>query len=609
MRMKKILLLIVAMTMMAPTMFAAQPTGTPNVKENTVTANQIAEDESVLPLYLTASTGGWNPTSADKQFTYNAETDSYELIVKNFAKKVDGKIQYMWFYQKDENGNIIPWNAPIVTNVQFTMAQLVCKYEIEKGMSSGLKIYSYAYDLEEADIKLTVKLNTGDDTQSGIIFGSVVLEQLMESMVYPDNIYLWGSNIGGRDTKVWGTLTSTAEEGVYELKNFMMPVSVFDPSAGYGADQAFSFFLSTSNESITKGTRFLGHMDAVTGDTSEIAIKLTSGQTFTTTLQTVTQDGSSLLNYNPGLVDIKFDFNTLKLTIKMLDVSHKSTVIIAGTPNEAYEKYLTLEVAGETYPLELSPQDIWYGGDLSWKITPQPEWCVEVECLTPDANVSIVENKGVYNITSTENDLTFLITVSEPPAVEFTFIMDDEKVDVATINDVVWCIDFVGLASDKDDGLDDEGNIKDEFIFEVNSNPFFLPLNRSDSSIRGTMIMFVPVENYDLDIKCTNWEGTGEVPFTIERPTEAAEAGELDGGSLDSGWIVILSPDAADLKFEVEIVKQKSGIICVDEIEASKVINVFNMQGISVLRNGNPDALNLLSPGLYIVNGKKVLVR
>lgn len=597
MRIFKLLMFAVLMTIAIPSVSAA-----------------VSDGNTALPLYLTVSTGGMNPNNNDQKFTYNAETETYELTVRNFAKKVDGKTQYMWFYQVDNEGKIIPWNAPMVTNVQFTMEKLICKYDIEKGMSSGFKIYSFGYDMEEADIKFSVKLNTYEDTQYGITLGSLVMEQLLESKVYPENIYLWGSNIGGRETKVWGTLAQTTEEGIYQLNNFLMPVTVFDPASGHGADQAFSFFLSTSNESVTKGTRFLGHMDAVEGDPTDITIDLSDGQIFSTTLQTVTMDGSNLLNYTPGMVDITFDYNTLQFYFKMVRAYNKSTVDIVGAPNGAFEKYLTLEVSGEAYPFVLTPQNIWYKGDLSWKVFPKQGWSLNIECTTPDASVSIIENEGTYVISSSQNNLDFVITVSEiteseSKDVEFTFTLNDEPASVSDIDQSLWCIDFVGMASDDDDGLDDDGNVKEEYILDIDSNPFFLPVKNEGSDMRGTMVMFVPKENYDLDIQCTNWDGTGNAPFAIDRPSEAAESGELDGGNLSSGWRVILSPDATDLKFEIKIIIKDPGTLKVDQVLASDKVTVYDMHGVLILLNGKPEDLKSLSPGLYIVNGKKTAVR
>ncbi|MCH5229396.1 MAG: hypothetical protein J1F12_05310 [Muribaculaceae bacterium] len=42
---------------------------------------------------------------------------------------------------------------------------------------------------------------------------------------------------------------------------------------------------------------------------------------------------------------------------------------------------------------------------------------------------------------------------------------------------------------------------------------------------------------------------------------------------------------------------------------ADSKFNVYSINGIQIVRNGNADSLNSLTPGLYIINGKKVLIR
>lgn len=43
--------------------------------------------------------------------------------------------------------------------------------------------------------------------------------------------------------------------------------------------------------------------------------------------------------------------------------------------------------------------------------------------------------------------------------------------------------------------------------------------------------------------------------------------------------------------------------------EENDVYNVYSINGLQVIRNGNADALNTLNRGLYIINGKKVIIR
>ncbi len=44
-------------------------------------------------------------------------------------------------------------------------------------------------------------------------------------------------------------------------------------------------------------------------------------------------------------------------------------------------------------------------------------------------------------------------------------------------------------------------------------------------------------------------------------------------------------------------------------VGANKASNVYDIYGRTVLRNANADAVNSLESGIYIVNGKKVLIR
>ena len=69
-----------------------------------------------------------------------------------------------------------------------------------------------------------------------------------------------------------------------------------------------------------------------------------------------------------------------------------------------------------------------------------------------------------------------------------------------------------------------------------------------------------------------------------------------DGGQTVSGML--------DLTYNVTI--EQDGV---EAIEANDVYNVFSIDGMNILKATSKDALNTLAPGLYIINGQKVIIR
>lgn len=45
------------------------------------------------------------------------------------------------------------------------------------------------------------------------------------------------------------------------------------------------------------------------------------------------------------------------------------------------------------------------------------------------------------------------------------------------------------------------------------------------------------------------------------------------------------------------------------EGDTNEVYNVYNLQGVSIMTNASKDDLKVLAPGIYIINGKKVLIK
>lgn len=430
-----------------------------------ITPGEVETDETGLYVaFLNTTYAAVTPSDKDLKFTYNEATQTYEAI---FDYNIKQENKYMKFYQKTADG-IITWGPLMVSQVVFDKNGSSKPSEFIPERNSPFYIAQFVYDLEVAPIKVTADLNFDPEVSEG---GTIRFEQVIEAPSYPKEIYLWGSTEGGRNTHVCATMTPTADTPyIYEV-TYDVPACVYDPAdvmGGLASEyQAFVFFLGTSNESINKGTRFLGHYDAVDGGEGDVLIDLSNGKTHKCILQSDTRDGSSLLIVSPGEIKFTFNYETLEFTATMVQDMNYAVLTFAGNPDEGFEKYVQVTAGGNDYKVEVNPQTVWYNGDLNMTVAPVSGWVITVECLTENATVNIAEQDGKYTLTSAENGLTFLVTIEK----------------------------------DENDGI---ANI------------------------------------YDID-------ATG--------------------------------------------------------------INVYNMQGVVILRNGNAEDLKLLEPGLYIVNGKKIVVR
>lgn len=70
----------------------------------------------------------------------------------------------------------------------------------------------------------------------------------------------------------------------------------------------------------------------------------------------------------------------------------------------------------------------------------------------------------------------------------------------------------------------------------------------------------------------------------------------------EEGGLTLNSP--LDLSYRVTV--EQNGI---EAIEANDVYNVVSIDGMTILKAAGKDALNTLAPGLYIINGKKAVIR
>ena len=83
-----------------------------------------------------------------------------------------------------------------------------------------------------------------------------------------------------------------------------------------------------------------------------------------------------------------------------------------------------------------------------------------------------------------------------------------------------------------------------------------------------------------------------------------------DGMSMDGSLQKILNifPGADGFVFTITV--SKEGSDAVDSIFASEeIVTVYNVNGMVVVRNAGKEDIKALAPGLYIANGKKLIVK
>ena len=105
----------------------------------------------------------------------------------------------------------------------------------------------------------------------------------------------------------------------------------------------------------------------------------------------------------------------------------------------------------------------------------------------------------------------------------------------------------------------------------------------------------------------TNWttgftalEGTKVSIAVNEKKAEVTVGGEKANIDENGNYVVEITKDT-----EI-VISEASGIENIN-VENSANNNVYNMQGILVIKNANAEQINSLPNGLYIVNGKKVI--
>ena len=173
------------------------------------------------------------------------------------------------------------------------------------------------------------------------------------------------------------------------------------------------------------------------------------------------------------------------------------------------------------------------------------------------------------------NGLTFNIDVTKAPnTVTFDFVSSE---GIVKPYQYVNAVDYV--TTDKVD------LVSDEYVLSYEN--------------MGGLILSAQ-EGYVIDITCSTPGITENVDYQIM--------------SFDADYrieyIVGVFPSAAGATFKVDVKKDvNSGILSIYDIDGSNGYTVVNMNGVVIVKNGTADDLNNLANGLYIINGKKVIVR
>lgn len=137
----------------------------------------------------------------------------------------------------------------------------------------------------------------------------------------------------------------------------------------------------------------------------------------------------------------------------------------------------------------------------------------------------------------------------------------------------------------------------------INENPFDYVYTQ------GVFLMFIPQEGYDVAVKCAS-NDADVVDGTYSINVGAAPMDDEEEEATAGDAVTLMAyPAANGLTFNVVLSEhQTSGINALYDLGNGE-LRVFNLQGVQVLRTQNASDLNVLEPGLYIINGKKVVVR
>ena len=189
-------------------------------------------------------------------------------------------------------------------------------------------------------------------------------------------------------------------------------------------------------------------------------------------------------------------------------------------------------------------------------------------------------------------------TVTVTPAADgLIFNVTVTEVEVPA-NESAVTISFTGVANAQNYVV--VRDMVNEEVIDVPSNSFTYAF----TELGG--ILFTANEGYTLEVSCTNYTGSEEnAPFSITGINPLVEDDEPGITSV----MLSLIGEADGLKFEVKVSEDTTTGINGIGADANGNYSVFGINGVNVMNTNNASDLNGLNSGLYIINGKKVIIR
>lgn len=122
------------------------------------------------------------------------------------------------------------------------------------------------------------------------------------------------------------------------------------------------------------------------------------------------------------------------------------------------------------------------------------------------------------------------------------------------------------------------------------------------------------IDNIDTKVKIKNVSVNGHI---VERNTDGLyEVPDFDGESFEVSVAYTLNEDKhyeTKYSYNYNLMVENSNLGAgINEIlgnGSKSYIDVYNLQGVRVIKNANEDNIRTLSPGIYIIDGKKIVVK